>query len=117
MSERIRVIMAALLASMLLLPVPLVGTADETQRRDPLQPPPGVQQDTGPAFNADAWKLTSTLVAEGRRVAIINDHDVRVGDRVGGARVLAIETGRVRLQYRDREFTITRPAVRVRLNQ
>lgn len=114
MSERIHVIMAVLLASML----PAVGAvADQTQRRDPLQPPGNVQATTRPAFNADAWKLTSTLVAEGRRVAIINEHAVRVGDRVGGARVLAIESGRVRLLYGDREFTITRPGTRVRVRE
>lgn len=114
MSERIHVIMAVLLASIL----PNAGAmAEETQRRDPLQPPGKVQSVSRPAFNADAWKLTSTLVAEGRRVAIINEQAVRVGDRVGGARVLAIESGRARLSYGEREFTITRSGVRVRVRE
>lgn len=114
MSERIHVMMAVLLASM--LPGAVV-MAEETQRRDPLRPPGNVQNVSRPAFNVDAWKLTSTLVAEGRRVAIINEHAVRVGDRVGGARVLAIESGRARLRYREREFTITRPGTRVRVRE
>lgn len=114
MSERIHVMMAVLLASIL----PAVGAvAEEPARRDPLQPPGNVQQVSRPAFNADAWKLASTLVAEGRRVAIINDRAVRVGDRVGGARVLGIESGQARLSYQGREFTITRPGARVRIRE
>ncbi len=114
MSDRIRVMMVLLLAS--ILPSG-VAMAEETQRRDPLKPPGRVQQATRPAFSVDDWRLMSTLVSEGRRVAIINDDTVRVGGRVNGARVLGIESGRVRLEYRGREFTITRPDVRVRLSE
>lgn len=87
--------------------------ADGEQRRDPLRPPGEVRTSEAVSFNADAWQLASTLVADGRRVAIVNDRTVRVGDRVGGARVLAIETGRVALDYRGRRFTISRPAAAV----
>lgn len=114
MSERIRVMMAVLLASIL----PTAGAAqEEAPRRDPLKPPGTVEQTATPAFNADAWKLMSTLVAEGRRVAIINERLVGVGDWVGGARVLAIESGQARLDYRGREFVVTRPGIRVRIRE
>lgn len=106
--------MALLLASIL----PVAGAAqDEASRRDPLKPPGTVEQTTRPAFNADAWRLSSTLVAKGRRVAIINERLVGVGDRVGGARVLAIESGQARLDYQGREFTITRPGARMRIRE
>jgi len=98
---------------LLALFLPALAGAEETQRRDPLQPPGEVRTSTEAAFNADAWRLVSTLVADGRRVAIINDRTVGVGDRVGGARVLAIESGRVALDYRGRRFTITRPSAGV----
>ena len=102
------------LAVALFLPAVVWAAETGAQERDPLRPPGTVQQEAGPSFNADAWRLASTLVADGRRVAIINDRTVRPGDRVGGARVLAIEPGRVRLDYRGRVFTITRPVTRVR---
>jgi len=95
---------------LLALFLPCLAMAADEQRRDPLRPPGEIRADSEPLFNAAAWQLSSTLVADGRRVAIINDRTVGVGDRVGGARVVAIETGRVELDYRGRRFTITRPA-------
>lgn len=114
MCSRVRTLIALLLASFLPAAWAL---AEAEQRRDPLRPPGEVKADPAPRFNASAWKLTSTLVADGRRVAIINDRAVQPGDRVGGARVLAIESGRVRLDYRGRKFTITRPGSRVRMRR
>lgn len=45
-----------------------------------------------------AWVLQSTLIAEDRRVAVINGESVTVGDRVDGAVVLGIEPFAVRLR-------------------
>jgi len=104
----------ATLALALILPSGVGAAAEEAQRRDPLRPPGAVQQATRSTFDADAWRLAYTLVADGRRVAIINDRTVRAGDWVGGARVLAIERGSARLDYRGRKFTIRRPVTRVR---
>lgn len=95
---------------LLALFLPLGAVAAGAELRDPLRPPVTVSASPASSFNAAAWRLSSTLVAEGRRVAIINGRTVRVGDRVGGARVLAIDAGRVRLDYRGRRFTINRPA-------
>jgi len=54
------------------------------------------------------------LVSAERRSAIINGRNVREGGRVGGATVIAIESGRVTLDYRGRRFTIgdSSPSVR-----
>lgn len=109
-----RVATGVTLALALILPTLVWAAQEGTQRRDPLRPPGGVQAQTTESFDADAWELMSTLVADGRRVAIINERTVRSGDWVGGARVLAIAPGRVRLDYRGRVFTITRPVTRVR---
>ena len=98
----------------LILPTVVGAAAEDVQRRDPLRPPGTVQETTRSSFDPDAWRLAYTLVADGRRVAIINDRTVRAGDWVGGARVLAIERGSARLDYRGRKFTIRRPLTRVR---
>ncbi|MDX1609665.1 MAG: hypothetical protein R3225_06035 [Halofilum sp. (in: g-proteobacteria)] len=114
MCRRSRILIALVMASFLPTAWAL---AESEQRRDPLRPPGEVKAEPVARFNASAWKLTSTLVADGRRVAIINDRAVQAGDRVGGARVLAIDSGRVRLDYRGRKFTITRPGSRVKMRR
>lgn len=102
-----------LLALVLVTAAPVLATAAEL--RDPLRPPGwGGESAGGDGFDASAWRLASTLIAEGRRVAIVNGRAVRAGDVVGGARVLAIAPGRVQLDYRGRRFTIRRHTTRVR---
>lgn len=98
---------------LLALILPTAVLADEAARRDPLKPPGEVRTAVVDSFDAGAWRLASTLVSDGRRVAIINDRAVRVGDRVEGARVVAIRSGGVELDYRGRRFTIRRPAAGV----
>lgn len=95
------------------------GAADAALH-DPLRPPDyraATKQPERTHFNADAWQLASTLVSSGRRVAIINGRTVRADDRVGGARVLRIEHGAVRLDYRGRQFTIRRGTPNVRYHE
>lgn len=104
--------MLLLVASLLLISLPSTALAE---RRDPLRPPdfhaaPSVESD----FNADAWRLASTLVSGDRRVAIINGRAVNAGETVGGARVLAIERGRVRLNYRGHRFVLRRATPDIR---
>lgn len=52
------------------------------------------------------FELSSTLVSPGRRVAVINDRSVTVGDRIGGAKVLGIDTDRARLSYQGRTIAV-----------
>lgn len=53
------------------------------------------------------WVLQSTLVAEDRRVAVINGRTVAVGGTVDGARVTDIQPYVVRLRTADGTLEIT----------
>ena len=109
-----RVIAWAALLGMLASSGPALA-GDAEALHDPLRPPGwGETVSKAPGFNAAAWQLESTLTSIGRNVAIINGKPVGVGDRVGGARVLAVEAGTARLDYRGRHFTIQRPTTNVR---
>ncbi len=50
------------------------------------------------------WVLSSTLVGEARKVAVINDRLVGIGDRVLGAEVIGIGARSARLRYAGQEF-------------
>lgn len=43
------------------------------------------------------WKLTSTLIAPQRRVAVINDQVLTVGQKIDGAKLVAVRPGSVLL--------------------
>ena len=75
---------------------------------DPMRPPDyhsaGAVKQRGPG--RPHFRLTSTLISPGRRVAVINGRRVGVGGQVGGARVLAITSSEVRLRAAGRTYTI-----------
>lgn len=107
----------SLAAALALALVAGAAPAASDELRDPLRPPGyGERSEREPAFDASAWQVAYTLVSQGRRVAIVNGRRVRAGDSVGGAEVIAIESGNVTLDYRGRRFTIRRttPTVRYR---
>lgn len=93
--------------------------AGEDGLHDPFMPP-GWSEPSAPAaeaFDASAWTLESTLTSNGRSVAIINSRAVRVGDRVGGARILGVTRGSARLEYNGHRFTIRRQGTQVRTSR
>ncbi len=51
--------------------------------------------------------LQSVLISDTRRVAVINGQRYRAGDRVGPARVVAIEPGQVTLERDGESFNLT----------
>lgn len=108
MSERKHSRWLTAIAAATLLALAGGSSAAADERRDPLRPPDFSRERSQSRFDASAWSLGSTLVAPGRRIANINGQTVRPGDTVGGAEVLAIHNGRVRLDYRGRRFTISR---------
>jgi len=90
--------------------VALAGSGDEERTlRDPLQPPTRNAERT--ELDTSRWTLSSTLVAAGRRVAIINGRSVQPGDRVDGASVVAVTRKGARLRAGGRIFEL-RPATR-----
>lgn len=85
---------------------------------DPMRPVtrPGIRVEPDaepqPARRPD-WVLSSTLVSELRRVAVINDRLVGVGDSILGARVVGIGARSARLRYAGQEFLLQLGTVRV----
>ncbi len=74
---------------------------------DPTRPP---QRFIAPVVSAPvvpkSWKLGAILIAPQRRVAVINGQPLSVGDQVSGAKVIDIESDRVRLRRGSREFVL-----------
>ena len=97
-SRRAAGALVALVASFAVALVAAPATAAELA--DPTRPPffaargaamPGVPR-------AERLVLSSVLISPGRRVAVINGRRVRVGSRVDGATVVAIDRRYVRLE-------------------
>jgi hypothetical protein len=84
---------------------------------DPLRPPeyaPG-EMGAGSKTSAEpAWLLNEILFSGGRRVAIINDVAVSVGDHVNGARVVDIKPEQVVLEYKNSQMNFKLHAVSVK---
>ena len=68
--------------------------------QDPMRPPgfafpsgagPGAMAPSGPV-------LQSTLVSNGRRIAMIDGKPMKVGDRIGSGRIISIDPGAVTLR-------------------
>lgn len=100
MSERNYYPACGLLLVGLLLALPVTADSDDPMR------PPQARQTTTPAVQ-QSWDLSSVLISERRRLAVINDQMVKVGDRVGGARVQRIEADRVILLRGEQSMTLT----------
>lgn len=62
------------------------------------------------------WRLQSTLVADDRRLAVINGRTVSRGDRVDGAQVVEIGDGGVTLELAGRrlQLHVVPPAIDVK---
>lgn len=71
---------------------------------DPLRPPEyGLDQSAGNTNTSSEpqWHVNEILFSGGRRVAIVNDVTVGVGDRIGGARVVDIKPEHIVLEYKN----------------
>ena len=56
------------------------------------------------------WKLTSTLVAGERRVAVINGRSAAVGATIEGARVLSVDSRGATIEHQGRRIRLDLPA-------
>ena len=75
--------------------------------QDPTRPP-GVKFNYQPGSSKAkrSWILSSTLVANGRRNAVINNRLVSVGQTINNARVLSIQTNAVWLLHKQKRIQI-----------
>lgn len=87
----------------LLLAGPACAAGAPLEGADPMRPPGAPAAGTS---RAPSWTLSSTLVGDGRRLAVVNGRLVGVGDRVDGARVIDIDPRRVRLAVDGRAFDV-----------
>jgi hypothetical protein len=74
---------------------------------DPLRPPeygPGVLGGNAKAPSEPVWLVNEILFSGSRRIAIINDVAVAIGDRINGARVIDIKPEHVVLEYKNAMF-------------
>ncbi len=74
--------------------------------RDPTRPPDAAPADRGAARAESAWTLTAILVAQGRRIAVVNGRPVQTGEAVGEATVKHIARERVVLATRKGDLTL-----------
>lgn len=97
-----------MIRTMTLLTALILSSAAVAEIKDPTRPMSDAEirawlgQDAGNGHERPALQLQSILLSNSRRVAVINGTRVVVGDRIGRARVQAIEPGLVRLE-RDGE--------------
>ncbi|MGQ0586740.1 MAG: general secretion pathway protein GspB [Gammaproteobacteria bacterium] len=103
MSERSRVLAAGAVA----LAGLLAAGESPAQLRDPTQPTP--LEETAPARPVQSgprWRLQSTLVADDRRLAVINGRTVAQGERIDGATVQEVRQGGVTLEIEGRRIEL-----------
>lgn len=84
---------------------------------DPTRPTALAEPDApgSAAAQGPRWRLQSTLVADTRRVAVINGRMVAQGERVDGARLVEIRPDGVTLEHEGQRITLRLPgAVNIR---
>ncbi|MBA3581100.1 MAG: hypothetical protein H0W44_01465 [Gammaproteobacteria bacterium] len=77
--------------------------------RDPLRPAQAVSASNHVVRSGEVqspWRLQSIFISPERRIAILNEKLVSVGDRVAGAEVMAIEANKVVLQSAGSRFAV-----------
>lgn len=98
----------------------VAGPAAAQELADPMRPPDaGAPAETAagpPPEPRPALRLQSTLVANGRRSAVISGRSVREGGRIEGVRVVAIGPSTVRLRDGRGAFTLRLPSLGIKRN-
>ena len=94
-------------AVIILLLAGLTGLVQAEVLDDPTRPPgyrlsaPG-----GKAARAPGWRLSGIWIHEGRRLALINGRLVRPGQKVDGAKLVAVTPTTAKLQRDGRIITV-----------
>jgi len=75
--------------------------------RDPTRPPNTVSGKTVPDVQQPVkWNLTATIVGPERRVAVINDRAVQIGQKIDGAVLVAVEAGSAQLVREGKQMQL-----------
>ncbi|MBI1195735.1 MAG: hypothetical protein GC138_07810 [Gammaproteobacteria bacterium] len=107
--------LSILAAAMLCIVANSSATATGAPVNDPTRPPDAASVPQPAASEKNArnrqhkFTLQAILVAKDRRSAIIDKHPARVGDRIHGAKVVAIDSNQVQLRYGGRTITLKLP--------
>ena len=97
--------MNALVVLALSLAAPLAAVAADLP--DPTRPAQAaIVVSPAPEPGAVGYSVSAIKIGDGMRLAIVNGGTVRVGDRLGAARVAGIETDGVVLETDERELKI-----------
>lgn len=96
---------AAFLIAGTLLAVPLSAAQEAAEVQDPMRPPQTRQTES--STSAPSWDLSSILISDNRRLAVINGVLVKPGERVSGARLVRIAADHVVIRHAGGEQTLS----------
>jgi MSHA biogenesis protein MshK len=83
------------------------GASPLAALEDPTRPPDFIGNNAGSKQSqAPVWQVSSILISEQRRVAVVNGQTVRQGDQVGSARVISISPTAVTLRNGVEIFSV-----------
>jgi hypothetical protein len=86
----------------------LLVTTPAAALEDPTRPPGyGVSQPQATVPASPRWRLQSTLIAPGRRLANINGKMLRPGEHVNGAQLIEIQAAHVILRHNGTRITLS----------
>jgi len=75
--------------------------------RDPTRPPATTSGKTiQDGQQPLKWRLTATIIGPERRVAVINDRALQIGQNIDGAVLVAVEAGSALLVHAGREMQL-----------
>lgn len=99
----------AMIVMVVALVVPLASFAGEAEIGDPMRPSYLADTSSKATRSAPSWRVESIVVSPDRRIAVINGQSLAVGDRIRGARVIAIDAYAVTLDIdgKRRQLTLT----------
>lgn len=82
---------------------------------DPTRPPGlAVGRSVLSAKRPLKWRLTATIIGPQRRIAVINERAVQIGQKIDGAMLVAVEPGGVLLLHENRKSRLKLNATTVK---
>lgn len=74
---------------------------------DPTQPPVLAAGRPAPSMKRPLqWRLTATIIGPQRRVAVINEQAVQIGQEIDGAMLVVVEPGSALLLHKNRKVQL-----------